>query len=141
MSAPALYVETSALLRVLFQEIPFVELARRIDAAERLVTSRLTRIECARALRRVARERRASEVDIARAGHELALLLDCVEILEISAEVGDLAERVAPDSSLRSLDAIHLASWLFLRRVDPDLELLTADRRLAAAAGIDAIEE
>jgi hypothetical protein len=137
VSAAALYVETSALLRVLFQEVPFTELARRIDAAERLATSRLTRIECARALRRVARERQASEGDVARAGHELARLLDRVEIVEISAEVADLAERVAPDSALRSLDAIHLASWQLLRRVDPDLALLTADHRLAAAAGID----
>jgi predicted nucleic acid-binding protein len=139
VSAKALYVETSALLRVLFQEAPFTELAQRIDAAERLATSRLTRIECARALRRVARERRASDVDVARAGHELALLFDRVEIVEISAEIGDLAERVAPDSALRSLDAIHLASWQLLRRIDPDLELLTADQRLATAAGIDPV--
>jgi predicted nucleic acid-binding protein len=82
---------------------------------------------------------RASDVDVARAGHELALLFDRVEIVEISAEIGDLAERVAPDSALRSLDAIHLASWQLLRRIDPDLELLTTDRRLATAAGVDPI--
>ena len=45
------------------------------------------------------------------------------------------AEGTAPGRPLRTLDALHLATYLLARRHIGDLELLTADRRLTEAAG------
>ena len=42
---------------------------------------------------------------------------------------------MAPDKALRTLDALHLATFLLARRRIEGLELLTADERLEAAAG------
>lgn len=139
MSAPALYLETSALLRVLFRQEPFAGTLERISGAERLATSRLTRIESARALLRAAREPDVDPAQVARAEQDLARLFDRVELLEISPEVGSLAERLAPGSPLRALDAIHLATWQLARGFEPALELLTSDLRLAAAAGVEPV--
>jgi len=47
----------------------------------------------------------------------------------------DLAERVAPTKSLRTLDALHLSTHLIARRHIEGLEILTEDRLLADAAG------
>jgi len=137
LSAAPLYLETSALLRVLFRQRPYAGILERIAAAERLVTSRLTRIESARALLRAAREPGVEPAAAARAEQDVARLFDRVALLEISPEVAALAERVAPGSPLRSLDAIHLATWQLARGYEPGLELLTSDLRLATAAGIE----
>lgn len=56
------------------------------------------------------------------------------EIWELSREVCELAEAVAPTTLLRSLDALHLATYTLARREIEDLELLTADVRLREAA-------
>jgi hypothetical protein len=48
--------------------------------------------------------------------------------------VCDLAALVAPSRALRTLDALHLATWLVARReFGPELGLLTADARLEGA--------
>lgn len=141
MSAPALYLETSALLRVLLDQGPNAALLARLDRAERLLTSRLTRIECERALLRLGVERSSPPERLAAVEQEMAALFDRVEWVEISAEIADLAGRIAPSTLLRSLDAIHLATWQIARRLVPDFELLTTDRRLAAAAGVDVAGE
>lgn len=141
MSELALYLETSALLRVLLDQGASRAILARLDRADRLLTSRLTRIECERALLRLGAERASDPEQLARVEQEMAGLFDRVELLEISAEIGDLAGRIAPTSLLRSLDAIHLATWQIARRLAPELELLTADKRLAAAAGVDAAGE
>jgi hypothetical protein len=48
--------------------------------------------------------------------------------------VCELAEVVAPTTLLRSLDALHLATYTLARRQIEGLELLTADVRLREAA-------
>jgi predicted nucleic acid-binding protein len=42
---------------------------------------------------------------------------------------------VAPKAVLRSLDALHLATFVLARREIEDLQLLTTDDRLREAAG------
>ena len=62
-------------------------------------------------------------------------------ILEISDEVARRAEEGFPLEPVRTLDAIHLASALFLRQALPDLAIVSADDRLLAnarALGFDA---
>jgi hypothetical protein len=45
-----------------------------------------------------------------------------------------MATQVAPQLALRTLDALHLATFVLARRRIEGLELLTADGRLAEAA-------
>ena len=49
-------------------------------------------------------------------------------ILEISEEVARRAEDVFPNEPVRTLDAIHLASALFLRQSFPDLVVVSAEK-------------
>lgn len=57
-------------------------------------------------------------------------------ILEISDEVARRAEEGYPNEPVRTLDAIHLASALFLRQAFPDLVVVSADERLRANAAL-----
>ena len=76
-----------------------------------------------------------SEQALADATRELDVLWARCDVWGLTAEVCELAERVAPTKSLRTLDALHLSTYLLARRRIEGLELLTADRRLAEAAG------
>lgn len=86
-----------------------------------LVAADLARTELIRSVRRVAPDRmlRAREV------------LDSVTLMQVSTATFEAAGMLLP-GSLRSLDAIHLASAMALG--DELAGLLTYDSRLAAAA-------
>ena len=76
-----------------------------------------------------------SEQAHADASRELDALWARCDVWGLTTQVCELAERVAPTKSLRTLDALHLSTYLLARRHIEGLELLTADRRLAEAAG------
>lgn len=60
-------------------------------------------------------------------------LIDRVSLLELSARV--LSRALAPfPLTVRTLDALHLATMAFLRGQGQTVELATYDQRLAAAA-------
>lgn len=99
-----------------------------------LLTSRLSVVEAARALLRLRRDGRVGETDLADAARDLAELWSRCEIWELTKTVCDVASQVAPLHPLRTLDALHLATFLEGRLRLPDLEMLTTDHRLAAAA-------
>lgn len=65
--------------------------------------------------------------------HVRALWRRC-EIWELSREVCALAELVAPSLLVRTLDALHPATFGLARREIEDLRLLTTDGRLQRAA-------
>lgn len=111
---------------------PAVE--RRLAHAPALLTSRLSVVEAARALLRLRREGSVAETDLADAARALAELWARCEIWEVSKTVCDVAAQVAPLHPLRTLDALHLATFLEARARLPDLDILTTDQRLAAAA-------
>jgi predicted nucleic acid-binding protein len=106
----------------------------RIAAAPALVTSRLSLVESARVLLRVRVQGGMPESRLADAQRELDVLWSRCELWEISAAVCALASRLAPDRPLRTLDALHLATFILARTRIEGLELLTADRRLEEAA-------
>jgi predicted nucleic acid-binding protein len=130
----ALYLDSSAILRPVLEHGLSPEVERRIEEAEILITSRLSLIETARAFLRVRLlgERPEAMVDAER--NVRALWRHC-EIWELGREVCELAELVAPKAVLRSLDALHLATFVLARREIEDLQLLTTDDRLREAAG------
>ena len=99
-----------------------------------LITSRLSQVEAARALLRLRYLSEASEEQLTDAAREIGALWARCEVWELTAAVCELANQVAPHKPLRTLDALHLATYLLARRRISDIELLTADQRLADAA-------
>ncbi len=133
-AAVALYLDTSVALRMVLEGRANQAEQSQIDAAEVLVTSRLALVEAGRSLIRLRVTGQVSEELLADAARELDDLWARCHIWEITAHVCDAAVQVAPTKSLRSLDAIHLATYVLARRRIEGLELLTSDHRLADAA-------
>ncbi|MGL5852033.1 MAG: type II toxin-antitoxin system VapC family toxin [Phycicoccus sp.] len=116
-----IYIDTSALLRVIFPDDTTPALQRYLDRDPALVSSALLQVEARRGTLRRA-PLRLPQVDV---------VLSEVEVVEIGDAVIESAGRLA-DPRLRSLDAIHLATALL---VGEDVDaLLTYDDRLAEAA-------
>ncbi len=138
MAAEALYIDTSVALRMVLEGGTDQSEQSQIDAAEILVTSRLALVEVGRSLIRLRVTGQVtgqvSEELLADAARGLDDLWARCHIWEITAHVCDAALQVAPTKSLRSLDAIHLATYVLARRRIEGLELLTSDHRLADAA-------
>ncbi|MBA2563840.1 MAG: type II toxin-antitoxin system VapC family toxin [Gemmatimonadetes bacterium] len=132
MKGESLYLDTSAVLRSLLESGTSPELEARMRSAAALVTSRLSLVESARALLRL-RSMGRSEREIADATREIESLWARCELWELSLAVCEEAQHVAPGRPLRTLDALHLATYLLARRRIPDLQLLTADTRLEKA--------
>lgn len=135
MSAP-LYLDTSAVLRAALESGTTPEVESRIRAAPALITSRLSLVESARALLRARGRTGASEERLADAEREVEALWARCEVWELTRGVCELAQRVAPGKPVRTLDALHLATFVLARRKIDGLELLTVDARLAEAAGL-----
>ncbi len=134
MSTAALYLDTSAILRATIEAGTSAEIDDAIARATELVTSRLTKVEVDRAFLRLRRARTASEGSLVDREREVEAILRRCEFFEVSEPICALAGRVAPESGLRALDAIHLATFLEAKRRLEGLELLTADERLRRAA-------
>jgi predicted nucleic acid-binding protein len=130
------YAETSAVLRWLFAETGGEALRATLAAARKVTSSRLTLIETRRVVRRAEREGRMTAAQCADVLAVFAQAASTWAILEVSAEVAHRAEDRFPNEPVRTLDAIHLASALFLRQSFPDLVVMTADDRVRANAAL-----
>jgi predicted nucleic acid-binding protein len=91
-------------------------------------------VEAGRAFHRIRARGGVSEEQLADAGRELDALWARCDIWELTPRVCEMAGQVAPGRPLRTLDALHLATYLLARRRIAGLSLLTADRRLLEAA-------
>jgi predicted nucleic acid-binding protein len=131
-----IFVETSAVLRWLFAEVDGDSIRSTLASAEKVTSSRLALIETRRVLRRAEREGRITAAESADLLAVFAQASSTWAILEISEEVARRAEEGFPSEPVRTLDAIHLASALFLRQSFPDLVILTADERVRANAAL-----
>jgi len=130
-----LYVETSALLRVLLDGD---EALRPVLSGEGLFTSALTFVEAVRAVSRARRERRLDAREAREAERQLAAFERSCDAIALDDEVLRRAREEFPEEPVRSLDAIHLAC---LRVLDDELggfEVASCDdrvRRNATALG------
>jgi uncharacterized protein len=128
-----LYVDTSAVLRAVLERGVTPDVDAQLEAARFLVTSRLSLVESARALTRLRHEGLA-ESRIADAAREIDSIWARCTVWELTSAVCELATTIAPAAPLRTLDALHLATYLLARRrVGGAIGLLTTDARLAAA--------
>jgi predicted nucleic acid-binding protein len=125
-----LYAETSAVLRWLFGETNAAEIVDRLRSADKVVASRLTWIETQRVIRRAEREQRIGEADVAEILAVFTRAAAHWALLELTRDVAERAAEVFPVEPVRTLDAVHLASALFLRRSLSDLTLLSTDERI-----------
>ena len=125
-----LYAETSAVLRWLFNEEASKEILGYLRKAQKVVCSRLTPIETRRVISRAAAESRITATE---AADLLAVFGQAVArwaIIELSPEIARRAESTFPLEPVRTLDALHLSSAVFLREALPDLHLLSTDDRV-----------
>ena len=130
----ALYLDTSAVLRAVLGGGTTLDIEKRIGESGTLITSRLALVEVGRAFHRIRAGGEASEEQLADAGRELDALWNRCDVWELTPLVCEMACQVAPARPLRTLDALHLATYLLARRRIAGLELLSADLRLLDAA-------
>ncbi len=131
--AGALYLDTSAALRAVLETGTSPDVERRIRISSALITSRLSLVEASRAIHRLRHQGQASESKLADAEREINGLWARCELWELTPEVCEMARQVASGTPLRTLDALHLATFVLARRRIADLELMTVDVRLANA--------
>ena len=135
-----LYAESSAVLSWLLGETRGEAARERLLAAELVITSDLTLIECDRALHRAEAvgeldaetAKNIREQFFAAADHWIAFSID--------REIVERSRRPFPCEPIRSLDAIHLTTALLVRSLVSELEFLSWDERIrnnAAELGFD----
>lgn len=126
----SVFLETSALLRMLFGEEGGDATRSAISEAQHVFASRLLRVEAERALIRLGLDHPDEGGSIPLLHRHLQDFWPVVHFFEVSRDICDLAGRVAPASRLRTLDAIHLATFQRARELDPATALLSFDRRI-----------
>jgi predicted nucleic acid-binding protein len=136
----SLYAESSAVLTWLLDEESGATVRNLLAAETLIIASDLTLIECDRVLHRAVALGELAEADAADRRAHLATVSAHWTLLRISAEVVERARQPFPGAPLRTLDAIHLASLLFVRSAIAGLSLLSLDARVRRAAELSGIE-
>ena len=116
------YLDSSALVKLMVREEETAALEADLAGRHGLVTSRLAEVECRRAAERAGNRRLLQRVTD---------VFDAIYLLDLTAPVLEHAAGLRP-SSVRSLDAIHIAAAISVG--DGELELITYDDRMAEAA-------
>lgn len=124
------YVDTSALAKLVLEESDSPALRQHLQSARTspLVASMIARTEVALAITRTGRA-----VNHVLADEPAVLHIKGVQVLlaDVTADIARLAGSLGADLSLRTLDAIHVATAAGLR---PSLtELITYDMRMIEA--------
>ena len=104
-----------------------------LAAADIVVASDLTVIECERVLIRATALGDLTEADAANRRAHLTTAASHWQVLRIGPDIVDRARRPFPGEPIRTLDAIHLASALTARSAVAGLELLSLDDRIRKA--------
>jgi predicted nucleic acid-binding protein len=137
-----LYAESSAIAAWLLNEVSTTEVLRHLAAAESVLASDLTLIECDRVLWRAAAVGELTEAEAADRRANLASVAAHWHVLRVAPEVVERCRKPFPVEPIRTLDAIHLASALLGRAAIAGLKILSLDdrvRRNAAALGFEVL--
>jgi hypothetical protein len=139
-----LYAESSAVLAWLLDEKSAADVRRSLAAAEIIVASDLTLIECDRVILRAAALGELTEAEAADRRAHLTAAASHWQILRLAPEIVDRARQPFPGEPIRTVDAIHLASALVARTAIAGLALLSLDDRIRKAGkklGLDTIPD
>jgi hypothetical protein len=129
-----LYAETSAILTWILDEPQASEVTPYLRDAELILTSRLTLLECERALSRLAAQGAMPEAVAARERARLGTAAMHWDLMSIDELVVERAGRRFPVEPIRTLDALHLATALIAQAAVADIGLLSLDRRVRDCA-------
>ena len=127
------YLDASALVKLLVPEPESAALNEALLGAEDVIISDLALTEMASALGRRVREHRVAPTDARRIHREAEKLAHACHRVELTPPIHRRAERLllaSRDVPLRTLDALHLATAL----ATDAATLVTYDPRLGAAA-------
>jgi predicted nucleic acid-binding protein len=122
----AIYLDASAIVKLIVEEPESAALVTSLDPDARHVTSRIATVEVMRAAAR------HGGVDVTR----VFAVLDALDMIELSEDVATRAGSIAP-TDLRALDAVHLASAIGIRR--ELTSFIAYDERLVAAGHVHAL--
>lgn len=122
------YLDASALVKLVLTEPESGSLRAYLAATSRRLSSRIAEVELSRAVGRVARPGDDAQIEAVLAG---------LQFIELDHRISADASSVGPPT-LRSLDAVHLASALAVR--DELDAMVTYDARLADAARAAGLE-
>jgi predicted nucleic acid-binding protein len=139
-----LYAESSAVLGWLLDESSAADVRRSLTAAEIIVASDLTLIECDRVIFRAVALGELTEAEAADRRAHLTAAASHWQVLRIAPEIVERARQPFPGEPIRTLDAIHLASALVARTAIAGLTLLSLDDRVRKAGkklGLDVIPD
>ncbi len=128
------YAESSAVLAWLLGENRRDEIRAQLSTAQLIVTSDLTLIECDRVLNRAAALQEISEVETARRRRLFKAAVEHWTVFTIDSTVVERSRRPFPQEPIRALDAIHLATALFVRSLIADVRILSLDARIRSNA-------
>jgi predicted nucleic acid-binding protein len=114
------YLDSSAILKLLIAEKESAALTDFINFT--IKSSALTRVEVIRTLHKIAPERVA----------DAKVILAGIDVTPVNTSVLSTAENFNPSITLRSLDAIHVATVLFLAKTVEGL--ITYDKQMITNA-------
>lgn len=114
------YLDSSAVLKLLIAEKESAALTDFIDFT--IKSSALTRVEVIRVLLKIAPERVA----------DAKAILVGIDVTPVNSAVLNTAENFNPSITLRSLDALHVATVLFLEKTVEGL--ITYDKQMITNA-------
>ncbi len=133
------YVESSALLAWLLREPDAARVEAIMDAADVVIASDLTLIECHRAIHRQSALGKLS-AQSARLAADLSLETASWVVLGFTPAIVERASQAFPIEPIRTLDALHVAFALRARSENAAIALLSLDeriRRVGNSLGLD----
>lgn len=124
------YIDSSVIVRLVFaQPAPLAEWGR----IERALSSALLRVECLRVVDQARVRFGLPDQEVARRRTATLEMLGAIDKVPLEQPILDRAGDPFP-TSLGTLDALHLASALAVRDVEPSVVFATHDRELGLAA-------
>ncbi|PIP15447.1 MAG: VapC toxin family PIN domain ribonuclease [bacterium (Candidatus Ratteibacteria) CG23_combo_of_CG06-09_8_20_14_all_48_7] len=124
-----LYLDTSALVKLYFQEVSSEIVIELVKKSEIVATSRLAYVEAKAAFGRKRELGELSSEDLEKLMFEFERDWPNYLLIEVSPEVVSLAGDLAVNHHLRAYDALHLSSGLWLKeKTGLGISFLTFDR-------------
>lgn len=128
----AVYFDSSALVKLVLDEVGSDVAATLWNACDVALSSRLAYPEVCAALAAAGRNHDLTESEVSSARSDLELFWASVRPVEFSAEIERAAGSLAASHQLRGADAVHLASALAIGTAD--LTVAVWHKRLHAGA-------